>query len=205
MKKVTFSISILGVFAVLALLVGSCGEEPVDPPTLQIFSSVEGYQVAFTATATNADTYSWDFGDGETSTEQNPIHTYLQSGTHTATCTATGEGGSATESVDVTIVASELEMLTGGPAMPDGKAWTFSPAAAETDGIYYADAEFGYQDPLPSGILGLIGLPSEYEDEFIFKHDGTYSHDVKNDSVVTDIIFAMLNRYPGLHQEIYCI
>jgi hypothetical protein len=45
-------------------------------------------------------------------------------------------------------------------------------------------------------MLGLIGLPTEYEDEFTFKHDLTYTHDAKNDSVVSNTVFALLNQIP---------
>ena len=38
----------------------------------------------------------WDFGDGETSTEQNPTHTYNTRGTYTVTLTVTGPAGSDT-------------------------------------------------------------------------------------------------------------
>jgi PKD repeat protein len=38
-------------------------------------------------------TWSWDFGDGATSTLQNPSHTYTQSGTYTVTMTATDATG----------------------------------------------------------------------------------------------------------------
>ena len=194
MKKRVLTLISFAVIALLSFAIFSCEEEPADPPTVQVFASVEGYQVAFTATVTNADTYSWDFGDGETSTEQNPVHVYAQSGSYTATITVTGEGGDATASTDVTIAASELEMLTGGPAMANGKAWKFSTTSSEGDGIFKCTQDLEYEDPIPDGILGLIGLPSEYEDEFIFKHDLGYSHDVKNDSAVTDIIYAMLNQ-----------
>lgn len=194
MKKTTLSLLSFALIAVLSLTVFSCKEDPADPPTVTVFSSVEGYQVAFTATVTNADTYSWDFGDGETSADQNPVHTYVQSGSYSATITVTGDGGTATASAAVTISASELEMLTGGPDMANGKAWVFSPAGSEGDGIFKCTDDLEFEDPIPAGILGLIGLPTEYEDEFIFHHDMTYTHDVKNDSSVTDIIFAMLNQ-----------
>jgi len=195
MKKTVFSFLKVAAVAVLALTMFSCAEDPADPPTVTVFASVDGYQVAFTATVANADTYSWDFGDGVgSSTEQNPVYTYTQSGSYTATITVTGDGGSADASTSVTISASELEMLTGGPAATNGKAWVFSPAGAEGDGIFKCTQDFEFEDPIPAGILGLIGLPTEYEDEFIFHHDGTYTHDVKNDSVVTNIIFAMLNQ-----------
>jgi PKD repeat protein len=35
--------------------------------------------------------YSWDFGDGETSTEQNPTHTYAQAGTYNVCVTVTAQ------------------------------------------------------------------------------------------------------------------
>lgn len=38
-------------------------------------------------------TYSWDFGDGTTSTEQNPAHTYAQAGEYIVTFTITTEDG----------------------------------------------------------------------------------------------------------------
>ncbi|MFQ5654016.1 MAG: PKD domain-containing protein [Planctomycetota bacterium] len=37
--------------------------------------------------------YLWDFGDGETSTAESPIHSYLDPGTYSVTLTVTGPGG----------------------------------------------------------------------------------------------------------------
>ena len=196
MKKTAFSLLSFAAIAVLALTMFSCADDPADPPTVTVFASVDGYQVAFTATVTNADTYSWTFGDGGTSSDQNPVYTYTQSGSYTATLTVTGDGGSESATTDVTISASELEMLTGGPAMANGKAWKFSPTSSEGDGIFKCTADFEFEEPIPDGILGLIGLPFEYEDEFIFHHDLTYTHDVKNDSTVANILYAMLNQIP---------
>ena len=48
--------------------------------------------VTFTNTSTNADTYLWDFGDGTTSTEANPVHYYQKKGNYTVTLTATNQG-----------------------------------------------------------------------------------------------------------------
>jgi len=195
MKKTALSLLSFALIAVLSFTMFSCGEEEADPPTVTVFASVDGYQVAFTATVTNADTYSWDFGDGAgTSTELSPTYTYSQSGSFTATITVTGDGGTATASTDVVISASELEMLTGGPAMANGKAWKISPTSSEGDGIFKCTADFEFEDPIPDGILGLIGIPTEYEDEFIFHHDLSYTHDVKNDSAVANILYCMLNQ-----------
>jgi PKD repeat protein len=54
--------------------------------------------VNFTGSATGGAapyTYSWNFGDGATSTTQNPSHTYSASGTYTATLTVTDSSSPA--------------------------------------------------------------------------------------------------------------
>ena len=65
---------------------GCPGEEPentapvIGDPTATPTSGMAPLHVDFAAAATDADedelTYSWDFGDGGTSAEQNPSHTY---------------------------------------------------------------------------------------------------------------------------------
>jgi PKD repeat protein len=54
-----------------------------------------------------ATSWSWDFGDGSTSIEQNPTHTYSDPGIYTVILTVTGAGGSDTEiqtdSITVTV------------------------------------------------------------------------------------------------------
>ena len=48
--------------------------------------------------------YSWDFGDGNTSTEKDPTHTFAAAGDYTVTLTATGsDGKTADHSKDLTI------------------------------------------------------------------------------------------------------
>lgn len=62
--------------------------------------------VTFTNTSVNADTYGWEFGDGNISTEINPVHVYEVSGTYTVTLTATNVAGgsdTAEESISVNV------------------------------------------------------------------------------------------------------
>ena len=55
----------------------------VDPLAIADFSYIiNGTDVSFTQEAQNADTYSWEFGDGNISTQPNPTHTYLLDGTY---------------------------------------------------------------------------------------------------------------------------
>ncbi|MDZ7263665.1 MAG: discoidin domain-containing protein [candidate division KSB1 bacterium] len=47
----------------------------------------------------NAEKYLWDFGDGTTSTEKNPTHTYTEPGRYSVSLTSSGPDGSNTEAV----------------------------------------------------------------------------------------------------------
>ena len=88
-------------------------------PTLRVGSidtfTVAGFSFAFTngesvdftnASSANATSFSWDFGDGTTSTLENPSHTYVANDTLTVTLIATGPCGSdtLTQTVEVSSV-----------------------------------------------------------------------------------------------------
>ena len=63
--------------------------------------------IGFTSTSTGSITsWAWTFGDGGTSTAQNPSHTYTTAGTYTVKLTVTGSGGSNTVTKTGYITAS---------------------------------------------------------------------------------------------------
>jgi hypothetical protein len=49
---------------------------------------ISGTTVQFFNSSTNATSYLWDFGDGDTSNEVNPVHEYSAGGNYTVTLTA---------------------------------------------------------------------------------------------------------------------
>ena len=56
----------------------------------------------------NITSWLWDFGDGQTSTEQNPSHTYLDTGTYTVALTVSGPNGTDTlTKIDLIIIGSQ--------------------------------------------------------------------------------------------------
>ena len=62
--------------------------------------------------------WAWDFGDGTSSTLQNPAHTYPLVGTYTVSLTVTGDGGSNTASAVDLVVALEPPPVAGLAATP---------------------------------------------------------------------------------------
>lgn len=124
----------------LALVAGlvflnACGsDDPPPAPTASFTYAASGREVTFTNTSTNATTYAWDFGDGETSTEQNPKHTYPKYGKFTAKLSVTGEGGTANSLPD------ELTLAKTSAVAIDG---AFSEWANIPDAIVSVDAASG--------------------------------------------------------------
>lgn len=95
----------LKLYAPLILFVfvmGSC--KKVDPPTADFIYDIDVLEVTFDNLSSGADSYEWTFGDGNTSMEENPVHTYADGGTFTVTLKAENEGGSDTYSEDITLV-----------------------------------------------------------------------------------------------------
>ena len=70
--------------------------EDTELPMALFDYQIDGITVQFTNYSTDADEYLWDFGDGNSSTEENPLHEYAESGNFIITLTAKGKGGSKT-------------------------------------------------------------------------------------------------------------
>jgi len=169
------------------ILVVSCTDEierPVFPISALISHSIKEKQVAFTALTHSAVSWSWTFGDGKTSTEQNPVHVYEKGGYYQAILTATdSEGNKAADTLNLALNLSAFNYLTGNPNAPGykGKTWRLATNhTTNTDFLGNCDAALttaaGTPKPLPNGIFGQLGFPDAYKDEFTFFNDGKYAH-----------------------------
>jgi surface protein len=89
-------------------------EEEIDDPASDFTFTVDAGVVTFTNNSTGADSYFWDFGDGNTSTDSDPIHTYAAEGEYTVTLIATLECNdlSSTQSVSVNTIATAKVIIT---------------------------------------------------------------------------------------------
>jgi PKD repeat protein len=75
-------------------------------PAANFSATVSGYTANLANNSTNAIAYSWDFGDGNSSSDANPSHTYAADGTYTVVLTASNNCGSTTYSQNVVIANS---------------------------------------------------------------------------------------------------
>lgn len=196
---------LLGLLFSLAstILVTSCTKEPVRltfPLSAEIFYTTDDQQVAFTALTHSAVSWDWDFGDGTTSSEENPAHLYEEGGYYKVTLTATDASGN-TKSDDVTLALNltPYAYLTGDYTAEgyDGKTWRISTDHTPLDKLANADLEFTYAtdvEELPSNAFGMyLNMGEIYEDEFTFYNDGRYRHDVKGDGAAFGgLLFAYL-------------
>ncbi len=78
------------------------------PPTADFSYTAEELTVTFTDESNDPDgevvAWSWDFGDGNTSSEQNPVHTYTSDDTYSVSLTVTDDdGATGTVTKDVTV------------------------------------------------------------------------------------------------------
>ena len=104
MKKILFFLISIVIFA-------SCEKETSDPgPQVNLPVSNFSYvisnpfppaEVVFTNGSAYSSTYFWEFGDGSTSTEINPVHTYNASGGFTVSLTAADTLGNTKKSSQV--------------------------------------------------------------------------------------------------------
>jgi PKD repeat protein len=69
--------------------------------------------IQFQNASENADTYSWDFGDGNVSQDTNPVHTYATPGSYQVSLTATRGSQTATSTKTITISTYDITTNAG--------------------------------------------------------------------------------------------
>jgi len=86
------------------------------------------------------DSWSWDFGDGSTSNEEDPLHTFVSPGSYTIRLTVTGPGGT-----DVAIKRDAIE-VTDGATPPSAEFTASTTSGAAPLQVAFADQSIGVVD-----------------------------------------------------------
>jgi hypothetical protein len=94
-------------------------------PTASFTFDTDLLDATFTSTSSDDESsaaqlhYNWDFGDGDTSTLQNPTHTYGSSGTYVVTLEVVDPGSGASETMESVVVTSAPLPPDARPGDPD--------------------------------------------------------------------------------------
>ena len=123
--------------------------------------------------------FSWDFGDGGTSTLQNPTHQYASDGTYTATLTVTDDkGASDSDTASVSVSTPNLVADASGPS----NGCTGDPV------VFSGSASGGCTPYSYSWIFGDGGSSNQQNPSHTYNSPGTYTITltVTDDSDQTD-------------------
>jgi len=99
LKKILVTLAMLSIIFLTLVMPAQAEQNDVESPTANFFAfSTSGdapFDAAFMdSSAGNPTEWYWEFGDGETSTQQDPDHTYSEPGSYTVILTATNDAGS---------------------------------------------------------------------------------------------------------------
>lgn len=127
----------------------SCSDDGVEIPTLEPAFVLDpaipevSLPVMFDNQTLNANSYTWDFGDGSTPVEGiSPSHTYSEAGTYDVTLTATALDGQSVDLVESVTIRQRIftgYFVSTFPAENGTEPW--DPENANTDSAY-ADVIF---------------------------------------------------------------
>jgi len=181
---------LIGIAGLLTVGTSCDPEEPApviaDPiATFQLEVSPENpRQVTFTNFSLNATRFAWDFGDGNTSTVKDPVHTYAAFGTFTVALTAfnaEGDTSRFSQTIELKDPEAALTLLTGVTS----KTWR----------LYRVGVAFGVgpDETNPFGWWNLQNngvRPCVYQHEFTFHRDGRFVFDHNGVMWGEDFIFG---------------
>lgn len=173
---------IIPAFALICFTSCGGGDDDDDGPGTEDLAASFQYEidendfltVQFSNFSRSATSYSWDFGDNNSSTEKDPTHTYDRAGEYTVTLTSSNSAGiSATrsETIILTDPNSLSKLLTGETSKTwklyrEGTSMSLGPNADSPTEWWGGLANDGSRSCL-------------YEQEITFHFDGTYEFDDK--------------------------
>ncbi len=175
----TMTMIVMGAFAMFTFNSCEKDEDPAEDPiaSFQVEIDEENYlQVTFMNFSQNAETYLWDFGDGNTSTEENPVHVYDTHGDYEVVLTATNSDGVSANFAQVIEIKDPneaLALLAGettktwklyregtsmgvGPDAENARSWWSLENTGDRPCVYYHEFTFNR------------------EGEFIFEDNGSF-------------------------------
>ncbi|MCC6690336.1 MAG: PKD domain-containing protein [Bacteroidia bacterium] len=186
-----------GKFDVYLIALNPCGNDTMiktinfncSQPSAYLYTTINQLTVGVTNSCSGATSYSWSFGDGFTSTEYAPNHTYYAGGTYSVCVTATNGCGSDTYCTNVNVTC-------------------FAPVAQFTSSVNGLTAYFNNQSTNAANInwyFGDGGISNLLSPDHTYNTAGTYSvklvvsNACGKDSVTHNRTFSCTMPVPSFH------
>src|SRR4051794_18551731 len=137
------------IFLIIALIAAvnffSCKKDSTNPAPFVFYDvSIDGATVTFTNESKGAATYEWDFGDGTTSTDESPTHTYPGKGKYVPTLYATAADGTKAEASTVLHIAKTSAIKLDDKTLSDWDTVTHNVVLAGAGSGNFIKAKYDY-------------------------------------------------------------
>ena len=130
---------------------------PVASFTASVTSGKAPLTVRFNDTSSgNPTSWLWSFGDGSTSAEKNPTHTFTDMGTYTVSLTAANEAGNSFKTTVITADGtSPTTMRTTAPVVDETPVVT---TAAQTTALAASGSSSSSFTYIIAAVVGLVAI-----------------------------------------------
>ena len=143
MKKSNLFIAMIALIA--AVNFSSCKKDSDKPQPFVFYDvSIDGATVTFTNESKGAVSYEWDFGDGATSTDESPTHTYPGKGKYVPTLYATASDGTKAEASTVLHIAKTSAVKLDDHTLTDWDTVTHNVVLAGAGSGNFIKAKYDY-------------------------------------------------------------
>lgn len=153
---------------------------PVAAFTSNVTSGYTPLTVQFNDTSSNTPAaWAWYFGDGATSSLQNPVHTYAEDGLYNVTLTASNSAGADNETklnyidaydtwynvnCSVTDADTGLPLTNGGCYITDSEGDIWTSGELDANGFFNSSVHYGIgSEPMNVTVLAMGYTPGYYE------------------------------------------
>ena len=147
----------------------------VNPAVASYSEVINSNQVSFTNTSAAFDSLVWNFGDGTTSTDENPVHNYSATGFYTVTLTSTKCGKSSTQTKTL-----QIDTVLNVNEFDEGKRFIIYPNPVSNQFSVALNRTYKTTSVVVFDVLGNTIMKTEGQDLEVLKIDcsslssGTY-------------------------------
>jgi hypothetical protein len=142
--KVNIPIGITALLSALILFSSCKKNTPLAAPDPFYAVDVNGFVATFNNKSTGATSYKWDFGDGTSSTDSSPVHTYPAKGKYVPTLYATNAGGNTQEASTVLYISKGSAIRMDDNTLSDWDTVTHNVVLAGPGSGNFIKAKYDY-------------------------------------------------------------